>query len=479
MAEFEASAEALEWVPLPYQVEGARWLASRPSGALFWRPGLKKTSTVYAAFINLVKRKFVKRMIVIAPLKVCQGVWRQEAEKWKQFNHLKLGFAHGPNKVKIIQDMSLDVVLLNYDGILWATDRGHNYLKGFEVVCFDELTRLKAHNTRRFKCIKSCLAGFMFRWGLTGSPAPNGLMDLFGQVFVLDGGVRLGPYITRFRLEYFHQKPFDTWAWYPNRDTPKRITHKLKDLAHYIDEKYWNKMPALIDVVRHVDLEMPAMKTYKAFERDFIFKLEDDTVTAANAAVLSGKLRQCASGQVYDESRKVVHIHEAKLDELESLVEELAGQPVIVVVGFLHEVDAIRKRLGGKIPYLGGGVADGEVARILKHWNLGWLPILLVHPTTVAHGLNMQGGGWNICWYTLTWNAEEYEQLIRRLYRSGQEHHVMNYVITARKTIDEYITQVLVEKTAVQQHLLDGLQKHFKVAKKSKSIGLQRKNTVV
>jgi SNF2 family DNA or RNA helicase len=466
--QFEASAKAIDWVPMQYQLDGIKWLTSRPSAALFWRPGLRKTSTVIASFLDLRKNKRlgVKRMIVFAPLKVCQGVWRQEVGKWKQFAGLKVGFAHGPNKREIIKDMSNDIVLLNYDGILWALDRGQNYLNGFEVVCFDELTRLKATNTRRFKCMKVALHLFMFRWGLTGSPAPNGLMDLFGQVFMLDGGQRLGPFITRFRLEYFHQKPFDTWSWYPNNDTPRRITLKLKDLAHYIDEKYWNKMPTLIDVKLEVELETPAMKAYKQLERDFLMKLENDVVTAANAAVLSGKLRQCASGQVYDEARNVIKVHESKVDALESLVEELAGDPVIVVVAFLHEVTAIRERLGEKTPYLGGGVADGQVAKIIQNWNLGWTPVLLVHPTTVAHGLNLQGGGHNICWFTMTWNAEEWEQLIRRLYRTGQKDHVMNYVLIAKGTIDEYIAQVLVDKAAVQQNLLDGLKHHYGIEKK-------------
>jgi SNF2 family DNA or RNA helicase len=280
---------------------------------------------------------------------------------------------------------------------------------------------------------------------------------------VLDGGQRLGSGITKFRQDYFHQVPWDQWTWYPNKDTPRLLTKKLHDLAHYIDEKDWNKMPELINAPITVKLDKKAYQQYKLLENEFIVKLESGEVVAGNSAILSGKLRQCASGSVYDADRNVHTIHEAKLDALESLVEELAGDPIMVAVGFLHEVDAIRKRLGFKIPYLGGGVKGTDVTKIIKNWNLGWIPILLVHPTSVAFGLNLQGGGNNICSYTLTWSAEEYDQLIRRLYRTGQKKRVMNYSILADKTIDLYVHEVLTNKDKVQTNFVQGLKRFFKV----------------
>ncbi len=457
-----------KWCSKKYQGQGSTWLSSRPSSALFWAPGLGKTTTVYSAFLNLRKRKLVRRMLVVGPLRVVQGVWRQEAEKWEQFSGLKIGLAHGKGKEDVLLDEELDVVLLNYDGLLWAS----GYLAEtdlFDIVVWDELTRMKHTNTRRFKMIKPLLAKFKFRWGLTGTPAPNGLMDLFGQAFVLDGGQRLGQFITRFRYKFFHKKPFDQWTWYPNTGAAKEITRALSNMAHYVDETDWNDMPQLVTRDLEVVLPPDIMKGYTALERNFIVALKAGTVTAANAAVLTSKLRQYASGGVYDENKAPIHVHDEKIDRLESLIEELAGDPLIVAVGFLHEVNLIREKLGRAIygdkemPYLGGGVSSGRTSEIIAHWNLGWLPVLLVHPTSVAHGLNLQAGGRAICWFTQTFNLEEYHQLIRRIYRQGQGRRVFNYRITARKTIDGYLSQVLEDKDITQKSLLTGLKEYYEV----------------
>lgn len=455
-----------KWVPKKYQLQGSKWLSSRPGAALFWAPGLGKTTTVYDAFLSIRKRKLGKRMLVVGPLKVVQGVWRQEAEKWEQFAGLKIGLAHGKGKEDVLLDESLDVVLLNYDGLLWAAP----YLAEtdlFDIVVWDELTRMKHTNTRRFKLIKPLLVKFNFRWGLTGTPAPNGLMDLFGQVFVLDGGQRLGQFITRFRYKYFHKKPFDQWTWYPNTGADKEMTRALSNLAHYVDETDWNDMPQLVTRDLRIVLPPDIMKGYKKLERDFILQLKKGVVTASNAAVLTSKLRQYASGSVYDEGRQVLHIHDEKIERLESLIEELAGDPLIVAVGFLHEVEAIRAALGRKVygdkemPYLGGGVSAARTNEIIQHWNLGWLPVMLVHPTSVAHGLNLQAGGRAMCWYTQTFNLEEYLQLIRRIYRQGQGRRVFNYRIVADRTMDDYLSMVLEDKDTNQKSLLTGLKEFY------------------
>lgn len=462
--QFNASKK--EWIPTVYQKDGVKWLTSRPAGALFWAPGLGKTTTVFTAFQNLRKRKLAKRILIVASLRVCQGVWRQEQDKWLGFDDFTIGFAHGPGKEAILKDQRFDMVLLNYDGLLWATSK---LVDGdFDIICFDELTRMKHTNTQRFKRTKKILSYFKFRWGLTGTPVPNGIMDLFGQVFILDGGQRLGPYITKYRFTFFHQKPWDKWTWFPNQGAVEEITRRISNLANYVDEKEWNKMPKLMDVPIKVTLPKNAAKQYKTLEDLFILKLEKDIVTAANAAVLSLKLRQAASGSVYDQDGNPIHIHSEKLDALEDLVEEMAGDPLIVAVGFLHEVEAIRAKLGfinGKeIPYLGGGVTHVQMDKILTQWNMGWIPVLLAHPTSVAHGLNLQSGGRALCWYSLTFNSEEYTQLIRRVYRKGQTRTVLNYHIIAQDTIDKHVFEVLTKKERVQQDLLSGLKAYYGVS---------------
>ena len=448
----------LKWKPEPYQVEGVNWLSHKPASALFWPPGLGKTTTVLRAFQSLQKRKLAKRMLIIAPLKVCQGVWRQEIDKWEGFEDLEIGLAHGTDKADILMNDAYNIVLLNYDGIMWAS----GYLKhaNFDVVCYDELTRLKHPNTRRFKVLKPLLQLFKFRWGLTGTPIPNGYMDLFGQVFCLDGGERLGKFITHYRFKYFHQLPWDQWTWYPNETAGRTLTRLISDLAHTVDEKKWLNIKKPIVVEIRVDLPTDAMKQYKALEALFITKIKEDVVTASNAAVLSGKLRQVASGSVYSEGRIVTQVHDAKLDALESLVEELNKDPVIIVVGFLHEVDAIRKRLGN-IPYIGGGVSESIIVESLKRWNLGWMPVILVHPTSVSAGLNMQAGGRALIWYSMTWNREERDQMLHRIHRKGQTRQVFEYHIIANKTIDDYLIEVSIKKGATQDQFLAGLEKFF------------------
>lgn len=453
--------ERKTWVPQPYQNEGVKWLTSHPSAALFWKPGLGKTSTVFASFQNLRKRKLVKRMLIIAGLRVCQAVWRQEQSKWTNFDDITVDFAHGPGREAVLLDKSKEVVLLNYDGIVWAYKHIAEHPGLFDIVCFDELTRMKHPSTRRFKLMKPLLGNFKFRWGLTGTPVPNGLMDLFGQIFTLDGGARLGKFITHYRMTYFHQKPWDKWTWYPNEGAMDQITKALKNMVHYVDEKMWLKMPALHHIQLPVTLPAQALKEYKKFEKEAIIKLKDEVLTASTAAVLSLKLRQYASGSVYNSERETVVVHEVKIDVLEDLIEELNGSPLFVAVGFLHEVESIRRRLGKKIPYLGGGVSAKEMDKIIQQWNMGWIPVLLAHPTSVAHGLNLQAGGNNVCWYTMTFNQEEHVQFIRRVYRQGQEKKVTNYYITAKDTIDEYLVKVMSEKERVDHSLMRILKGYF------------------
>jgi len=451
------------WNPHEYQNRGINWLATQPESALFFPPGLGKTSTSLAAYLyvqRLLKRRI--RMLVLAPLKVCQTTWLEEFTKWKQFQHLKVGLAHGPDKELVIKDDYYDIVILNYDGLAWAKEylvagKSDKKIHNFEILLYDELTRVKNTNSQRFKILKPLLTTFMFRWGLTGTPVANGLLDLFGQIYALDEGKLLGRYITHYRLKWFHKRPGDEFTWHIDSINAKTLTDKVGALAMYVKPEEWLELPELIHIPIKVDLEPKALERYKELEEEFILKVDDGVITAANAGVLSSKLRQYAGGAVYQEGGEIFQTFStAKLEALEQLVEELNGEPLLIAYNFDHERQRILEKFPDA-PCIKGGMSAGQVQMAMARWNSGMAPIMLVQPQAAAHGLNLQFGGAAICWFSLTFNLEDYLQLIARIYRQGQTKRVRNYALLANKTIDGYVFKVLNGKDTDQKSFFNQL----------------------
>lgn len=447
---------AKEWLPHEYQRRAVEWLATKPEAALFLPPGMGKTSCSLQAFITLRKMGYAKKMLILAPKKVCETTWPAEVNKWFQFQGLTIGFAHGENRVHVLK-AKLDIVLLNYDGLVWA----HRHISAgmFDILLCDELTKLKNHKSKRFEFIKPLLPAFKFRWGLTGSPAANGLIDLFGQVFILDQGRRLGRYITHFRLKYFHQKAFDEYNWYITPDKQQLLINQISDLAMYLDPKEYLELPELLTVPRVVELDKDVLNKYEELEEQFILELESQQfVTAMNAGVLTSKLRQFTGGAIYIDGQEWQHLHDAKLDALDDLVEEMAGTPLMVAYQFEHELLRLKERYP-KALVLKGGMGGIAVKGTVEAWNTGQVPLLFVQPASASHGLNLQFGGSAICWYSLTYNFEEYSQLIARLYRQGQKNTVFNYILAAKGTIDTRVAKVLSHKDVVQEDLFKALRR--------------------
>lgn len=453
-----AGFAAPEWHPHGYQERGIEWLTSRISGALFLAPGMGKTSITLAAILSLQKTGHAERILVLAPLTVCVTTWISEPKKWQQFQGLKIGLAHGPNKQRVLEDPQYDIVVMNYDGLAWAAPvlaKGHTF---GALVC-DEITKLKHASSKRFKLLKPLLPSFTFRWGLTASPTANGLMDLFGQVFVLDSGQRLGRYITHFRAKYFHQEPWDQYRYFITPEKADLLTAQLTDLAMHLDPKECLVLPDLIDVVRPVKLTN--MAGYKVLRDDFILKLQSTVVTAANAGVLSSKLRQYVGGAMYLEDRSWVEVDTGKLEALTELIDELNGEPLIVAYEFTHELERILK-VYPNAKAIRGGMSTNETQAVVATWNAGGIPLLLIQPQAGAHGINAQEGGSAICWYSLSYNLELYEQLIARIYRQGQKNVVRNYLLTCAGTIDEVLVEVLSTKDKTQTAVLKALQSYGK-----------------
>lgn len=445
-----------EWKPHGYQERGIEWLTHKISAALFLAPGMGKTSITLAAIQLLRQENLAKRVLILAPLTVCVTTWDSEPKKWRQFQDLKIGLAHGPDKKLVLNDEYYDIVIMNYDGLAWAAPlltKGHK----FDVLVCDETTKLKHTSSKRFKLIKPLLPSFKFKWGLTASPTANGLIDLFGQVFVLDCGSRLGRYITHFRAKYFHQEPWDQYRWYITPEKATDLTNHIADLAMYMDPKDYLALPGLLDVVRPVKLK--DMAQYKFLRDEYILKMQDTVITAVNAGVLTNKLRQFTGGALYTEGNIWESIGTDKIDELVELVEELNGEPLIVAYEFNHEAERLLK-VFPEAKAIRGGMNTKEVQSIVSKWNSGDIPVLLIQPQAGAHGINLQGGGSAICWFSLTYNLESYMQLIARIYRQGQKSIVRNYLLVAQGTVDEALVQVLSDKSATQDGVFKALKNY-------------------
>lgn len=424
--------------------------------------GLGKTSIILAALKVLKAKGLMRSALIVAPLRVCYSVWPAEIQKWSDFRDLTYAILHGPGK-EIAAQSQRDIYIVNPDGFEWLFTKTK---LNVDVLIIDESTTLKRPATKRFKLLKPQLNRFKRRYILTGTPAPNGYMDLFGQIYILDQGNALGRYITHFRNQYFFQSGFGDYDWRLVPGAEKLIEQQIAPLTMRLSAEDYLDMPALINNTILVDLPAKAQKLYKELEDEFLITLErGQVVTALNAASASVKARQLCSGGIYfqrdDGRRDFERVHDAKLDAAEGLVEELGGKPVIIVYEFEHDLERLLERFGKETPWLGGGVSPKRALDIEFQWNAGEVPILLGHARSLGHGLNLQSVGNTIIWFSIPWDLELYEQTIRRLYRQGQkERHVFVHHLIARSTIDEVILKAVGRKSADQRSLLDALREY-------------------
>jgi len=468
------------FVPHFYQETAISEMLQKPAYGLFLDPGLGKTAITLAAFDLLRQQGIVNRMLVIAPLRVCYDVWPDEIRKWTDFQHLKFEILHGPKKEERLTS-NADVFLLNPEGVEWLVQKrekaniSDRVWSWPEMLVCDESTRFKHGNTNRFKALKVVLDQFDRRYILTGTPAPNGYMDLWGQAYLLDQGKRLGAYITHYRNRFFDQS-WDGFGYtIRGPEQIADIQNRLQDVVLRLEGADYLKLPPLIKKTISVQLPQKARELYDQLEDELVLKLRGGEVTAANAGVLSSKLRQVAGGFVYfDEEdnileaegelpprrmRKAAQIHDVKIEALADLLEELQGEPLLVAYEFQHELTGILKRFGWNVPVLGAGTTPTRGTKISRAWNEGRIPLLLAHPASAGWGLNLQEGGSKICWYTPTWNLEHYIQLIGRQWRQGQKKPVFVYSLVANHTTDVDVVEARESKDVDQKGLLDAFKR--------------------
>jgi SNF2 family DNA or RNA helicase len=471
------------WNPHHYQLRAMQLAVTRTDGAaaIFADPGLGKTSISYGVISVLKEHGMFRRALVVAPRRPASSTWPKERSKWTQFKDFTIESAMGDrtSRERALQAKS-DILITHYDllatrsNVLGLVDMILDEEKRtgvfpFDVLILDESTKIKNSSTERYKSLKKIAHKFERRILLTGTPAPNGLHDLFGQITTADGGKRLGTTLGRFRKEYFTPEfipGVPVPKWNPQRDAEQRIFAKIGDMALRLKAEDYIDMPERIFNTVTVQAPADVMKAYRKVERDYIAGWKSGVIKASNAAASAMKLRQIASGTVYaedDSSNRVVeYLHDAKAKALIDLIEEQNGQPLMVCVAFRSEVEYLRNVLAeqgyGDVPYIIGGVSDKRANELEDKWNRGEIPVLLVHPTTVSLGLNLQAGGNAVCWYSLTWNLEEFDQTNRRVWRQGQQAKTcVIHMIATEGTIDQRIADTLSSKDADQSRLFAAL----------------------
>jgi SNF2 family DNA or RNA helicase len=464
----------LKWSPLPYMRRAVKFLLEHGAAILMLDPGLRKTSITLAAFSFLKKQGVASKMLVIAPLKACYRVWPAEISKWKDFNHLRCVILHGPHKEQRLQE-DADIYIINPEGVEWLIYGGRERKTfdarrwsklGFDTLAIDELTKWKHPRGVRFKALKFVLGYFTRRWGLTGSPAANGLIDLFGQCYVMDLGNALGRFITHYRMKYFFNPDGQGWSWKPQSGAKELIYERLRPLALRMDADDYLELPEINNVPIYLELPAAARKIYDELEDDLVAKIEERIVTAANAAAAGGKLWQVCNGGLYVDNdvasiikgkrRTTLKIHDIKTDWLEDLIDELQGQPLLIGYEFEHDRDRLLERWPDMPMFTGKPKHDAEMEVL---WNANKLPYLAGQQDSIAHALNLQeGNAQHLAQYSLTWNLETWDQLLRRIRRSGNSaKRVFRHIPIIKNSTDEDRWWAVQAKAKGQKAMFDAL----------------------
>jgi SNF2 family DNA or RNA helicase len=396
----------------------------------------------------------ISKVLVIAPKRVAEDTWTREHAKWDHLKDLRISKVLGNEQQRIrALRAEADIYVIGRDNVVWLVDLYQKLKTGwpFDMIVIDELSSFKNPQAKRFRALKKAMPSVSRVVGLTGTPSPNGLMDLWAEVYLLDQGERLGQTLGAYREKYFRpgaRNGYIVYKWEPLRGAREKIEAAISDICISMSAADYLKLPKRIDNVIPVQLSPDEMEAYKRMERDQLLQIEDDDIAALNAAAVMTKLLQIANGSVYTNEGKVVKIHEAKLEALVEIV-DTTDSPVLVFYSYKHDLAAIQ----GKIK--GARILENE--KDIAEWNAGEVQVLLAHPASVGYGLNLQEGGHVIVWYGLTWSLELYQQANARLYRQGQEKPVIIHHLIAEGTVDEQVMDALEAKDTSQAALLAAL----------------------
>lgn len=457
----------MKFIPHPYQQYAIDRVVSDPAVGLFLEPGLGKTVITLTAIQELKFNRWqVMRPLVVAPKKVAEATWSSEAAKWDHLKALRVVPILGTEKQRINALYSPgDVWVINRENIPWLADYCRNEWP-FDMVVLDESTSFKNSRSKRFMALKRMRPRINRLVELTGTPSPNGMEDLYAQVYLLDGGVRLGRTLTSFRESFMSQdyahpgQQYRTYSMLPGADS--KIRAAISDICISMKTEDYLTLPDYIEDVVPVALDAAAKKAYMKLEREMLLQVDTETITAGSAAVLNGKLLQLCGGAVYSNDGTVAMVHSCKLDAFLELIEQLGDDHALVFYWFQHERDRLMEALSGT----GRRVRVYEGPEDEQAWNAGEVDVLLAHPVSCGYGLNLQAGGHHAIWYTLpNWALEIFQQANKRLHRQGQQYPVITHILAVQGGVDEDVLAALHGKEDSQEVLMQALKARIEKAR--------------
>lgn len=449
----------MKFKPHDYQSYCIGYIKTHPVAALFLDMGLGKTAITLTAVRDLMLDDLVvSKTLVIAPLRVARDTWPAEVQKWDHLADLDVSVIVGDLKTrKAAVSANALVYIVNRENVKWLVDyyESNGLRWDFDCVVIDELSSFKNYQSQRFKWLRK-MRPFVKRWiGLTGTPTSNGLMDLWAEIGILDGGERLGRFIGRFRDSYFKAGSMNpstgiVFSYVPRPGAEKQIYDRISDITISMKALDYLSLPECVYVNHEVQMSAVERKLYDQLRTDLIIPLEDGDIDAANAGSLSNKLLQMSNGAVYDENGETRVIHKRKLEMLEDLIESANGQPVLIAYWFKHD----HSRIVEYLTEAGYTPRDIKESQDIRDWNEGKIPVALIHPASAGHGLNIQSGGHIMIWFGLTWSLELYQQANARLWRQGQRETVTIHHIVTKDTVDEDVLAALASKDVTQEKLI-------------------------
>lgn len=451
-----------------YQKVCVQHIISHPFCGVFLDMGLGKTISTLTA-IEALKFDYceINTVLVVAPKRVAETVWEEEAKNWDHTKHLKFSKIIGTERQRLAAlKIKADIYVISRDNIAWLCSLYAAKLP-FDMLVIDELSSFKAHQTQRFKSLRLARPWFKRVVGLTGTPAPNGLINLWSQMYLIDRGERLEKTITAYRSRYFRPGASNGYVVYSYNllaDSERLIQEKIKDICISMRAEDYLEMPERIDNFVRVTLPDKLYDAYKKFEKDSVITLANEaqegaTINAVNAAALSNKLLQFANGAMYDENKNIVPIHDLKLEALKEIIDTSNGKPILVAWTYQFDRDRIKSYFRNLNP------RELKTAQDINDWNAGKVQLMLAHPASAGHGINLQAGGNIIVWYGLTWSLELYQQFNARLYRQGQKQHTIIHHIVTSKTHDEDVIKALKSKDKTQNNLMNSIKAKIEMYK--------------